>query len=358
MSKTSSISPASLAGFWITSLVLLGLFFWLFSAMLTPFVLGITIAYLLDPLVRWLEARKIGRTAAAVLLLTIFFVSVSLLLLLLIPPLYRELSQLVDQAPGYLQVLADRVQPYLDTVEQQLQDGAFDDRVREAVGSNVGNAINLGSGVLSGLLSGGRALIGFLSLLVVTPLVAFFMMREWRRIIGTIDGLIPRHNYSEIRELVVQIDRKISGFVRGQLLVALSLGVIYAVALSFAGLDFSVLIGLGAGLLSIIPLFGSIAGLLASVIVAWLQTSEFAYVALIAGIFMVGQLLEGNVITPKLLGGSVGMHPLWILFSIMAGASLLGILGMMIAVPVAAAVGVLLSFALQRYQKSEFYGPN
>lgn len=335
--------------------MLFGLFLWLFSAVLTPFVLGITIAYLLDPLVRWLEARKIGRTAAAVLILTIFFVGVSLLLLLLIPPLYRELSQLANQAPGYLQALADRLQPYLDTVEQELQDGALNERVREALGSNMGNAINLGSGLLSGLLSGGRAMIGFLSLLVVTPLVAFFMMREWQRVIDRIDGLIPRHNYNEIRELVVRIDRKISGFVRGQLLVALSLGVLYAVALSFAGLDFSVLIGLGAGLLSIIPLFGSIVGLLASVIVAWFQTSDIAYVALIAGIFLVGQLLEGNVITPKLLGGSVGMHPLWILFSIMAGASLLGILGMMIAVPVAAAIGVLLNLALQRYQQSGYY---
>lgn len=355
MTNKPTVSPASLALFWASSLLLLALFLWLFSDVLTPFVLGITIAYLLDPLVLRLEKFHIGRTTAAVLLLVTFFLGVSLLLLLLIPPLYRELSQLVDQAPGYLQALADRLQPYLDSVEQELQGGEFNQRVREAVGSNMGNAINLGSGLLSGLLSGGRAIISFLSLLVVTPLVAFFMMREWQRIMKKVDSLIPRQNYDQIRDLVVRIDRKIAGFVRGQLLVALSLGLIYAVALSLAGLDFSVLIGLGAGLLSVIPLFGSTVGLLASVTVAWFQSSEITYVALIGLIFLIGQLLEGNIITPKLLGGSVGMHPLWILFSIMAGASLFGILGMLIAVPVAAALGVLVSFAIKQYQGSSYY---
>jgi len=355
LTTKSQVSPKSLALFWASSLLLLGLFFWLFSAVLTPFVLGITIAYLLDPLVRRLESLKIGRTAAAVLLLTAFFLSVSLLLLLLIPPLYRELSQLADQAPGYLQALADRLQPYLDSVEQELQEGALSERVRQAVGSNMGDALNLGTGLLAGLMSGGRAIVGFLSLLVVTPLVAFFMMREWDSLVKKVDGLIPRHNYDEIRDLLTKIDRKISGFVRGQLLVALSLGLVYAVALSIAGLNFSVLLGLGAGLLSVIPLFGSTVGLLASVAVAWFQTSELSYVAIIGVIFIVGQFLEGNVITPKLLGGSVGMHPLWILFSIMAGASLFGILGMMIAVPVAASVGVLINFALERYQASGYY---
>ncbi|MEX0963510.1 MAG: AI-2E family transporter [Pseudohongiellaceae bacterium] len=355
MNKESITTPISIALFWAVSLVLFGLFIWLFRGVLTPFVLGMTIAYLLNPVVIWLEKLKLSRTLAVLALLTLFFLTITVLLLLLIPPLYRELMQLAEQAPAYLQALIERLQPYLNLAQQEIAEQNLDQNILATLQNNVSNAFNFGSGVMSGLLTGGQAIIGFLSLLILTPLVAFYMMREWKALTGTIDELIPRHNYDEIKNLLNQIDGKISGFVRGQLLVALLLGILYAVALSIAGLDFGILIGLTAGFLSIIPLFGSAVGLVVSIAVAWFQATEITYVLTIAAIFIVGQLLEGNVITPKLLGGSVGMHPLWILFSIMAGALLFGILGMMIAVPVAAALGVLLSFALHRYKASSYY---
>lgn len=341
--------------FWLVCLAVIALFILIFRDVLAPFVIGITIAYLLNPLVLRLEKLNMSRTLATIGILAIFFLLVTGLIVLIIPPLYRELAQLAEALPQYLQMLNERIQPYMNQVEAEVNAGNLDQSFREMVQNNIGNAFSFSSTLLGSVLSGGRAFIGFLSLLVITPLVAFFMMREWPKFTSGVDELIPRHNHDEIKGLLSDIDRKIAGFVRGQLLVALSLGLIYAVALTLVGLDFGFLIGLMSGLLSIIPLFGSIVGLLVSVLVAWFQATDLVFVLTVAAIFMVGQVLEGNVITPKLVGGSVGMHPLWILFSIMAGASLFGIVGMMISVPVAATIGVLLGFAIEKYQQSNYY---
>lgn len=341
--------------FWLVCLAILVAFVLVFRNILTPFVIGITVAYLLNPLVTKFEQRRIGRTTITVIILTLFFLGITLLLLLVIPPLYREAATLASQAPEYLQLLSERLRPYLSQMGQEVSNGNLEQSIREFLQNNISNAFSLSSNLLASLLSGGQALIGFFSVLFITPLVAFFMMREWPAVTTFIDDLLPRHDYDELKKLLSAIDGKIAGFVRGQLLVALSLGFTYAVTLSIAGLEFGILIGLSAGMLSIIPLFGSIVGLLVSVIVAWFQAGDLVFTGIIAGIFLIGQLLEGNVITPKLLGESVGMHPLWILFSIMAGASLFGIVGMMISVPVAATIGVLVGFAVERYKDSSYY---
>ena len=341
--------------FWLVCLALITLFVLVFRDVLAPFVIGITIAYLLNPLVLRLEKLKLDRTLATIAILFIFFLLVTGLIVLVMPPLYRELAQLAETLPEYLQRLSERIQPYMSQVQAQVSNGSLDQSFREMVQNNIGNAFSFSSTLLGSVLSGGRALVSFISLLVITPLVAFFMMREWPTFTSKVDELIPRHNHDEIKGLLADIDGKIAGFVRGQLLVALCLGLIYALALSLVGLEFGFLIGLMSGLLSIIPLFGSIVGLLVSVLVAWFQAGDIVFVGTVAVIFLVGQILEGNVITPKLLGGSVGMHPLWILFSIMAGASLFGIVGMMISVPVAATIGVLIGFAIEKYQKSNYY---
>ncbi len=341
--------------FWLVCVSLIALFVLIFNDVLTPFVIGIAVAYLLNPLVIRLETLGTSRTLATLLILAVFVLLVIGLLILVVPPLYRELAQLVASLPDYLQSVSDRLQPYLSRVEAEVDGANLDERIQGVVQNNLSNAFTLSSSVLGSLLSGGRALVSFLSVLFITPLVAFFMMREWPAVTKAVDDLIPRHNHDEIKDLLEKIDAKIAGFIRGQFLVALSLGLIYALALRIAGLEYGILVGLLAGLLSIIPLFGSIVGLAASVILAWLQTSDLVFVGIIASIFVVGQVLEGNVISPKLLGGSVGLHPLWILFSIMAGASLFGIVGMMISVPVAATAGVLLQFAKERYQDSSYY---
>lgn len=353
MAKTTDIKNQAIV--WITACTLLLLFVWLFRPVLLPFIVGGTIAYLLNPVVVALGKYKLSRIWATILILSLFMITISVLAVLILPPLYREVVQLAEAAPGYVDALWEYLQPYLRVVEQRVGENGLDQGIRDLIKNNISNALGAGSSLLDGLMSGGRALIGLFSFLAVTPLVAFFVMLEWPSITKWIDEVQPRHSYDESRDLLLGIDRKIAGFVRGQLLVAISLGVIYAVALSIVGLEFGFLIGVVAGLLSIIPLFGSIVGLLASVMVAWFQSGEISFVGLVAAIFLAGQFLEGNVITPKLVGKSVGLHPLWILFSLMAGGALFGIVGMMLAVPVAASIGVLAGFALERYKDSGYY---
>lgn len=341
--------------FWLAVAAAIFLFVWLFKDVLLPFVVGIIIAYLLNPIMVLLGKHSIPRMPAAILILVIFAVLISVLALLLIPPLYKQTLDLAETAPRYIDSLWEFLQPFVGTAEPNVSAENSDENMRSAIKDNIGNALSASSGLLGSILNGGFALARFLTFLVVTPLVAFFMLIELQTITQWVYGLLPRQNYDATKEICEKIDHKIAGFIRGQLVVALILGVIYSIALTLAGLRYGFLIGIVAGLLSIIPLFGSTVGLLAGVIVAWFQQGDFAYVAIIAGIFLAGQFLEGNFISPKVIGDRVGLHPLWILFALMAGATLLGIVGMLIAVPVAAAIGVLTSAAITRYKDSHYY---
>lgn len=340
--------------FWSAAFVLMLGALWLLKGVLLPFVLGAAIAYLLEPVMEFLSRKKLPRTIAAFLILLIFFSTVMLALAIITPVIYRQSVLFIDAIPGYAEQLWDLGGPYIGWLQEKFNNGDFTD-LQKAVQNHIGKALEISTNVAFGLASGGQAFIGTLSFLVITPLVAFFMMKEWNRMTEWFDRQIPRHSYDQITGLLKEIDLKISGFIRGQFSVALTLGVIYATALFFADLDFGLLIGLMAGLLSIIPLVGSTAGLLVSVAVAWFQEGTWQFVAIIAAIFMVGQFVEGNILTPRLLGKSVGLHPLWILFSIMAGGSLFGLTGMFLAVPVTASIGVLTGFALDEYRKSSYY---
>lgn len=341
--------------FWAGVFLLTALFIFVFRSMLTPFVAGIVIAYLLNPLVERLERRNISRLLATLLILFLFFLIALALLILITPPLYRELVELAENIPSYIDGLWERLRPIISSFGGGEDLESLDQGLREVVRDNFSNALNVSANVVAALIGGGRAFANFLSLLVITPLVSFFLMVEWNSIVDWVDDLLPRKSQDKIRELISEIDRKISGFIRGQLMVALSLGVVYAVALSMVGLEFGFLLGLAAGVLSIIPLFGSIVGLVVGSLVAWFQSGDLLFTGTIVVIFVVGQLVEGNFITPKFLSGSVGLHPLWILFALLAGSALFGIVGMMIAVPVAATVGVLLNFAIENYKSSSYY---
>lgn len=341
--------------FWIaTTAIFLGLV-WIFSSILLPFVVGITVAYLLNPLLVRLGDHKVSRGLATVAILLTFLIVVVGLFVGLLPPVYQEVTQLGEAAPAYFDSVWGTIQPYVSAVEETVLDESSDTSLQTVLKDNMSGALSAGSELMTGLVNGGRALVGFTTFIIVSPLVAFFMMIEWESITQWVDDLLPRHSYDKVKTLLSRIDRKIAGFVRGQVLVAFSLGLLYAIALSVAGLEYGFLIGIVSGILSIIPLFGSTVGLLVGILVAWLQSSEPSFVAIVGGIFLAGQFLEGNFITPKLMGDSVGLHPLWILFALMAGGALFGLVGMVLAVPVAATAGVLMSFALEQYKESQYY---
>lgn len=343
--------------FWAGTAAAVAAFVWLFSGVLLPFVLGMAIAYLLNPLVNAFGRMKIPRGAAALIILGMFFAALALLVALAAPPLYRQGAELAAALPGWIDRAAAALRPWTAWLHDRLDNGGLTP-LQDALKDNAGKALSLTGGLLGGIAGGGQAVAGALSVFLFTPITAYFMMKEWDGLLRWADGLIPRKHHDTVCTLMTQIDAKLAGFVRGQLTVAAVLGVVYALALTLAGLKFGVLIGLAAGALSIIPLVGSTAGLLASVAVAWLQSGAWGYTGMIAAIFVVGQIVEGHFLTPRLLGESVGLHPLWILFALMAGGSLLGITGMLLAVPVAAVAGVLIGFFIAQYRESAYFGEN
>ena len=340
--------------FWSLAFVSFLGFVYVFKAVLLPFVLGIAIAYLLNPLVNALGRAKIKRAPAAMLILALFFLVVGTFLALLTPLLYKQAVQLAEELPDYFDAAILFLEPYSQKAFALMGEENGTD-LKSLAGAHIGTAANVTRQVLQGLAAGGQAFFDLVSVVVFTPIVAYFMMKEWVHITNWAEDLLPQHSKETIKDLLKQIDKKLSGFVRGQISVAVILGVVYAVALSIAGLKYGFLIGLASGLLSIIPMVGSVIGLVVSVIVAWFQAGDLIFVAIIAGIFLIGQIVEGNFLSPKIVGDSVGLHPLWIFFALLAGGSLFGILGMLLAVPIAAVAGVLLAFAIARYKSSPYY---
>jgi predicted PurR-regulated permease PerM len=349
-----AISARNQALFWTLALAAFLLFVYVFKAVLLPFVLGAGVAYLLNPLVDYLSRFKIRRGPAALLILSSFLLIIVALIALIAPSLYRQALEFADDFPDYM----DRGIRLLEPFSQKLSSLTGSD-AKEGI-ANLARDNAAAAGAIAGAMveqvaAGGRTLATILSVLVFMPVVAYFMMKEWTKICRWVEDILPREHKETIMHLLQQIDQKISGFVRGQLSVALILATSYAIALTIAGLKYGFLIGLVAGLLSIIPMVGSFIGLLISIGVAWFQAGDWVYVAIIASIFLVGQIIEGNFLTPKLVGDSVGLHPLWVFFALMAGGALFGILGMLLAVPVAAVAGVLLAFAIARYKAGPYY---
>jgi predicted PurR-regulated permease PerM len=229
------------------------------------------------------------------------------------------------------------------------------ERLRSAAGNVAGNVVGWLGQILSGLWSGGLAVFNALSLVVIMPVVAFYLLRDWDRIVAHIDGLLPRDGADTIREQVREIDDRLSGFVRGQASVCLALGTWYAVGLTLVGLDFGLLVGIGAGLISFVPYLGTGLGLIVGLGLAVAQYDTWLPIGLVAAVFVSGQMLEGYVLTPRMVGERVGLHPVWVLFALMAGGALLGFTGVLLAVPAAAVIGVLVRFAISRYLQSPLY---
>ncbi|MCS5597731.1 MAG: AI-2E family transporter [Alphaproteobacteria bacterium] len=340
--------------FWVTVLALIILSLWLLQAVLLPFVLGATIAYLLDPLVERLDKWGINRALSTILILTVSFAVFVLIVALIVPALYNELRALIEALPEYIEKAKAFILPYIDIIKEKT--GLESQRdIIAILYEQKATAFKASNTVLNGLAAGGSSLVTLLSIIALTPLSAYFFIKEWPRIMAYLEQLLPRAHEKTLKMLLNKMHNIVSGFIRGQLMVAFFLAIFYAIALKLAGLQYGVIIGLSAGFLSIIPMLGAIGGLIAATATAWLTTFEFGYTGLIAGIFIFGQILEGNFLTPKLVGDQVGLHPLWVIFAVMAGGALMGLAGMFLAVPIAAIIGVLIGFAISQYKATPLY---
>lgn len=352
MSKSTTIRNQMI--FWLGAFAIFLTALYLFKSILLPFVLGAAIAYLLNPLVHSLAKLKIARAPASLVILLLFLGTVGLCLTLLLPLLYRQGVELAENLPNYIDTLWAMLEP-LSAKAMQAAGVENTGDIKALLQDHTKTTATLAQTILSSLAAGGLALMDAIMLSVFTPIMAYFMLKEWDTMTGWVEDLLPHDHKNTIMDLLGQMNVKISGFIRGQITVALILGIAYAVALSIAGLKYGFLIGLASGLLSVIPMVGSVLGLVVSVAVAWLQSGDITYVGIIAAIFFAGQLIEGNILSPKIVGDSVGLHPLWVFFALLAGGALLGVLGMLIAVPVAAIAGVLITFAITQYKSSPLY---
>lgn len=341
--------------FWVGAVAAFVIVLYLLREILLPFVAGLAIAYFLDPVADRLERLGLSRLAATLIILLIFVLGFALFIILLAPVLAQQLAGFAARVPDYLQALQRFVAAAGDgKLEQWLGlDGGTVPRPLEDLAGKLTAWLG---GLAGSLVQGGVALVSILALFVVTPIVAFYMLLDWDRMVAHVDGWLPRAQVQTIRQLARDIDRAIAGFVRGQGTVCLLLGLFYALGLTLVGLNFGLLIGFGAGLISFIPYVGSTTGLIVSAGVALVQFwPDWIVIAAVVGIFAAGQFLEGNILQPKLVGSSVGLHPVWLMFALFAFGYLFGFVGLLLAVPMAAAIGVLTRFALKQYMASALY---
>ena len=341
--------------FWLLTFIAFIVIVWALKPMLLPFVAGMTLAYFLNPVVNNLSRLKFPRWLGTFIVLLAFSLFVVIIVLLLLPLLQSQIGALIAALPGYIESARTHALPSIERLVGHLSNDDVN-KIRDAAGQYAGDAVNWVGKLLQNVISSGFALFDILTLLIITPVIAFYLLRDWPRLTESIDSMLPREHYTTIMHELNEIDRILSGFIRGQALVCLSLGLIYSVGLSLVGLQYGATIGIIAGMLSFIPYVGSTFGLVASLLLAFVQFDNTFDIGAVLCVFLVGQSLEGYVLTPKLVGDRVGLHPAWILFALFAGGTLMGFVGVLIAVPVAAVVGVLTRFAIREYKSSQFYG--
>lgn len=343
---------------WLAGVLLLGWLIYLLSPVLSPFLVAMLLAYMGDPLVDLLERRKLSRTWAVVLVFSLFSLLLLILLLVLVPMLGRQLVRLYELAPQVLDWLQHQALPWVQA-QLGLQEGFWRfDQLKAALSEHLGKTTDIVGVVLSQATASGLALLGWLGNLLLIPVVAFYLLRDWDLMVAKLRGLLPRARESLVVQLVSECHEVLGAFVRGQLLVMLALAFIYASGLMLVGLELGLLIGVLAGLASIVPYMGFVVGFGSAVVAAMFQYGGFEMYPLIGVlvVFGIGQLLEGMLLTPMLVGDRIGLHPVAVIFAILAGGQLFGFVGVLLALPMAAIIMVLLRHAHDFYKLSELYG--
>lgn len=327
----------------------------LFAAVLLPFVAAAGIAYFLDPPATQLTRLGLPRGASALLMVIALIAAGLLFALLLYPLLLAQVGILLARLPSYV----DSVRAFADMVIVRLQERlgpqVVDEKLRDLVSGEAGSMIAFFATAITRLIGGGFALFNVFTLAVVTPVVGFYLLRDWPAVIARIDGWLPRRYAGILRAQAHEVDRILAAWLRGQAMCCIALALFYATALSLVGLDLGLIVGMAAGVLSFIPYVGSISGALTSILLAFAQFPSWQGVAMVGGVFVIGQILEGYVIYPRFLGDRVELHAVWVIFALFAGGAAFGFVGVLLAVPVTAIIGVLCRFWLRRYLTSRLY---
>lgn len=329
-----------------------GLYF--LQGILMPFFTGLLIAYALNPAVRYFEKWGVSRTIGTSVVVVSFFLLIALLLFIAIPFIQAELLQLASRVPQYGERIVSALRPLLEDASQYINP-PDEERIRSLASSYIGDVVTWGIKLLVKILTSSLVIANLISLIVITPIVAFYCLRDWNLIIDTIDRWLPRPYEPTIRQIFTDINATIGGFAKGQALVCLAIGVYYAIALTLAGLEFGAVVGLIIGIIAFIPYLGALVGFMLSIGIALAQFTDWTSVGIVAAIFALGQSLEGYLLIPYFVGNRIGLHPVWVLFALLAGGLLYGFIGILFALPVGAAIGVLIRYLRDVYFKSPYY---
>jgi len=336
--------------YWGVFTLILILVLWLLGDVLMPFVIGSAIAYFLDPVADKLENLGLSRAVATAIIVVSSLLAFVIMALLVIPTLITQAAQLFDTAPQLFSDLQAFLTAQFPTL---LEESSLLRQTLLSIGSIIQNR---GDALLNPILDSAASLINLFVLMIIVPVVAVYMLLDWDRLVARVDALLPRDHAPTIRELACKIDSTMASFVRGMGTVCLVLGTYYAVALMLVGLEFGLVIGFVAGLITFIPYLGALLGGALAIGLGLFQFwGDWVSLGLVAGVFVVGQIVEGNILTPKLVGNSIGLHPVWLLIALSVFGALFGFIGLLIAVPVAASIGVLLNFGLTQYIKGRLY---
>jgi len=327
----------------------------LLSPILMPFIVGALFAYLGDPLVDRLEKARLSRTLSVVIVFGIVIMSGLILLLFILPQLERQITGLVVRLPQFISWIQENMLPRLIVI-LGLEPGSLDLAVvKDALANNIKDISGIMGHLLVKLTQSGQSLIIWFAYLTLIPVVTFYLLRDWDILVGKVNDLIPRPYEKLVSKLARQCDEVLAEFLRGQLLVMLAQAILYSIGLWFVGLEFSLLIGMLAGLVSFVPYLGFIVGIGVAGIAGFMQFHDIIHLVYILIVFGVGQAIEGMVLSPLLVGDRIGLHPVAVIFAVMAGGQLFGIVGVLVALPVAAVIVVLLRYVHERYLESNLY---
>ncbi len=336
--------------YWGIATAVFALVLWYLGDVLLPFVLGGAVAYFLDPVADRLERAGLSRAAATAVITLAAILIFVILVLLVLPTLIQQAVSLFNTVPDLFNdlrsFLTGRFPDLMDENSTLYQSLAS---VGETIKSRGGELLNT-------VLSSAMSIINMVALLVIVPVVAFYLLYDWDNMVARVDELLPRDHAPMIRSVAADIDKTLASFIRGMGTVSLILGTYYAVALMLVGLQFGLVVGFVAGALTFIPYVGAFVGGLLAIGLALFQFwGDWVSIGLVAGIFVLGQVAEGNILTPKLVGSSVGLHPVWLILALSVFGALFGFIGMLVAVPVAAAIGVIARFLIEEYKDSRLY---
>lgn len=340
--------------FWLGLLLVAIVALGLVQSILMPFATGFVIAYVLAPGVGRLERSGVRRSLASLAVVVLFLLGIALLLVILVPLIQGQIVQLIARVPNLIRDLQDQLGRLIVLLQEHLP--AEDvSKVRDMFGAKLAEAVTWLASLLQGMITSSLAILNILSLVVVTPIVTFFLLRDWETMVAHIDSYLPRQSLDTVRGQARLVSDTLVGFVHGQALVCLILAIYYGTALTVAGLNSGIALGLLIGVLAIIPILGVTTGFILSVGLAANQFGSWTEVLIVVAIFAVGQTAEANFLTPKLIGERIHLHPVWVIFALFAGGTLGGFVGVLIAVPAAAVIGVLARFALHCYRQSSLY---